>query len=63
MLVVHIAYIFDFYYNYSLNIVKKRKYIEKIEEKLNLQDKQAIQYLKEINFIANKYIEEFLRSN
>lgn len=61
MLVAHIAYIFDFYYNYSLNIVKENKYIDKIEEKVNLQDKKAIEYLKEINHIANKYIEESLR--
>ncbi len=62
MLVAHIAYIFDFYYNYSLNIVRENNYIEKIEEKVSLQDKQAIEYLKEINSIANKYIEESLKN-
>lgn len=61
MLVAHIAYVFDFYYNYSLNIVKENNYVEKIEEKVNLQDPQATKYLKEINDIANKYIEETLK--
>lgn len=62
MLVAHIAYIFDFYYKYSLNIVKENNYIEEIESKVNLQDEQAIKYLQEINFIANKYIEESLKN-
>lgn len=62
MLVAHIAYIFDFYYNYSLNIVKENNYIEKIEQKVNLQDEQAIKYLEKINIIANEYIEESLKN-
>lgn len=62
MLVAHIAYIFDFYYNYSLNIVKENNYIEKIEQKVNLQDEQAIKYLEKINIIANEYIEECLKN-
>lgn len=61
MLVAHIAYIFDFYYNYSLNIVKENNYVEKIEEKVDLQEPQATEYLKEINDIANKYLEESLK--
>lgn len=62
LLVAHIAYIFDFYYNYSLNIVKENNYIEKIEQKVNLQDEQAIKYLEKINVIANEYIEECLKN-
>ena len=62
MLVAHIAYVFDFYYNYSLNIVRENKYIEKIENKVNLEDVQAIEYLKDINSIANSYIEENLKN-
>ncbi len=45
MLVAHIAYIFDFYYNYSLKIVKQKGYIEQIEQKVNLENKQAIKLL------------------
>ena len=61
MLVAHIAYIFDFYYNYSLKIVKQKGYIEQIEQKVNLENKQAIKLLEKINVIANNYIDETLK--
>lgn len=61
LLVAHVAYIFDFYYNYSLKIVWQNDYIRKIEKKVNLQEPQALLYLENINSTANKYIKETLK--
>ena len=47
-------------YNYeeAKQVVKENNYVEKIEEKANLQKPQAKKYLEEINVITNKYIDE-----
>lgn len=37
-------------------------YIETIEQKVNLQDEQAIKYLEKINIIENEYIEKCLKN-
>lgn len=62
LLVAHIAYIFDFYFKYSLKIVKENNYIRKIEEKVNLQEEEAKIMLNEINIIVDDYIEKTLNS-
>ena len=41
--------------------MKQKGYIEQIEQKVNLENKQAIKLLEKINVIANNYIDETLK--
>lgn len=61
MFVAHIAYIFDFNYNYGLKIVKEKNYIEKLTEKVNFLNDTTIESVRKVNEMAYQYIDQRLK--
>lgn len=55
-LVSHFAYVFDFNYEYALQIVKEKKYFKKIYERFDFEEKETQEKIDEIY----KMVEEFL---
>lgn len=58
IMVGHIAYIFDFNYDYCLKIIKEQNYIYKLIKRANYKNEETIKKMNEIVEIANKYINE-----
>lgn len=61
LFVAHIAYIFDFNYNYGLKIVKEKNYIEKLTEKVNFIKETTVENARKVNEIAYQYIDKRLK--
>lgn len=59
-MVAHIAYVYDFNYDYCLKKIKDEGYIERLVEKANYKNEDTIGKMKEIIEIANNYMEEKL---
>lgn len=55
-LVSHFAYVFDFNYEYALQIVKEKEYFKKIYERFDFEEKETQEKIDEIY----KMVEEFL---
>jgi len=58
IMVGHIAYIFDFNYDYCLKIIKEQNYINKLIKRANYKNEETINKMNEIVEIANKFINE-----
>lgn len=61
--VSHMAYVFDFNYNFCLRKIKDAQYIEKLLKKVNFINKETITKANEIVKIANDYIDNTLKVN
>lgn len=55
---VYIAFVFDINYKSSFNILRRKKYVNKIIHRFRLQDESSRRKIIEINSIANLYIEK-----
>lgn len=60
-LVSSFAFIFDFNFNYGLEIINKEKYLELIYNKFKLEDKKSQEMLNEIYKTATKNMEKRLK--
>ena len=56
ILVSHFAYIYDFNYKYSLEIINRNNYFEKIYKRFYFKDKQTQERIDNIYKIVEKYI-------
>lgn len=63
LFVAHIAYIFDFYFDYNLNIIKEKNYIKLLEAKINFKNKKTLEYVEKINDIVYTFINENIKNN
>lgn len=57
-LVSHFAYVFDFNYDYALQMVKEKEYFKKIYERFDFEDKQTQEKIDEIYTIVEKFLEK-----
>ena len=57
-LVSHFAYVFDFNYKYSLQIIYINNYIEKIYKRHKFNDKKTMERYNEIFNIATEYVKK-----
>lgn len=55
-LVCHFAYVYDFYYKYSLQIIDENNYIEKIYKRHKFNDAKTMERYNEIFNIAMEYV-------
>ena len=55
-LVCHFAYVYDFYYKYSLKIIDENNYIEKIYKRHKFNDAKTMERYNEIFNIAMEYV-------
>lgn len=55
-IVLKIAFIFDLNFEYSKQIIKKEKYIEKILNRFKIKNEKALSQIQEIKNIVEKYI-------
>ncbi|MBQ3415924.1 MAG: HD domain-containing protein [Clostridia bacterium] len=62
ILIAHFAYIFDFNFEYGLNIVKNKEYLEKIYNRYEFKNKETADMYKNIYEEAKKYIEDKLKN-
>lgn len=60
--VCHVSYIFDFNYNYGLNILLQEHYIEKLVNKIENDNNVKIDELDKITKFANEYIKHRLNN-
>ena len=58
ILVGHFAYIYDFNYKYSLEIISKNNYYEKIYKRFTFENEQTRQRMETIYQIVEKYLKE-----
>ena len=58
ILVSHFAYVFDINFKESLKLIREEKYIEKIYERFNFNDKETQKRYEEIYLKTIKYLEE-----
>lgn len=58
--VSHIAYVFDFYFNSSLQQIKEADYLNRLLKKMNFKKEETKKVANEIVCYANKYIEKQL---
>lgn len=58
ILVSHFAYVFDFNYDYALQMVKEKEYFKKIYERFDFEDKQTQEKIDEIYTIVEKFLEK-----
>ncbi len=58
ILVSHFAYIFDFNFCQSLQIIKENKYLDKLYKRFIFKDEQTMKRYNEIYETAKKYLEE-----
>lgn len=63
MLVSHFAYVFDFNYQYALQIIKEKRYFEKIYNRFKFDDKETEDRMKEIDKIVRQYLENIKGEN
>ena len=57
-LVCHFAFIYDFNYNYSLQVIKESGYIDKIYKRFKFNDNDTEKKYNNIYNMAKKYLEE-----
>ncbi len=62
-MVACLAYIYDFNFKESLQIVKEENYINKIIKRINAKDKYTREKLDEISIIAMDYINKKIKAN
>ena len=58
LLVVHFAYIFDFNYKESLDILKEKGYIDSLYKKFTFDDEKTMQKYNDIYIKAKDYMEK-----
>ncbi len=61
IMISHIAYVFDFNFDYCLKIIKDEKYIEKLIKKANFKNKETISKMNMIVSIAEEYMNKKLQ--
>ena len=57
-LVSHFAYVYDFNYEYALQIIKEKKYFKKIYQRFEFEDKETQERIDQIYKIVEQYLEE-----
>lgn len=57
ILVSHFAYVFDFNYRCGLEIIKEKKYLEKIYKRFSFDDKETEERYQKIYQTAKEYVE------
>ena len=60
ILLYHFAYIFDFNYDYGLQIFRKNKYVEKLYDRFHFNDEQTSEKYRNIYEITIKYMNDRL---
>lgn len=61
IMISHIAYVFDFNFDYCLEKIKSEKYIEKLIERANYKNQDTVNKMNDILRIANEYMDNRLR--
>ncbi len=56
IVVGHLCYVFDFNFNLGLEIIKNKRYIERIIKKMNFKNEDTIIKFKKMQKVANEYI-------
>lgn len=59
--VCHVAYVFDFYFDYSLKIIKNKKYIEKLVKRIDFKNEKTIEQVNKMLKFTNEYIQNRLK--
>lgn len=57
ILVSHFCYVFDFNYQYGLQIIKEKEYYKKIYQRFKFEDKETEERMKNIYQTVEKYLE------
>lgn len=57
-LICHFAYVYDFNFKYSLQIIYKNNYIDKLYKRHTFKDEKTMKRYNEIYELAKKYVEE-----
>lgn len=57
-LVSHFAYVFDFNYDYALQMVKEKEYFKKIYERFDFEEKETQEKIEEIYKIVEEFLEK-----
>lgn len=58
ILISHFAYIYDFNFSYSLNIIKENNYIDKLYKRFIFNNKETMKMYNNVYNIAKKYVKE-----
>ena len=59
-MIAHICYVYDFNYEFALEIVKENDYITKLANKYKFKKEETKKAILEVSEIAKEYIEERL---
>ncbi len=57
-LICHFAYVYDFNFKYSLQIIYRNNYIDKLYKRHTFKDEETMKRYDEIYELAKKYVEE-----
>lgn len=57
-LVSHFAYVYDFNYEYALQIIKKKEYYKKIYQRFKFEDKETQERIDQIYKLVEQYLEK-----
>lgn len=63
ILVSHFAYVYDFNYQYGLQIIKEKNYMKKIYNRFKFEDKETKVRIKQIYEIVEDYLEKIEGEN
>lgn len=58
ILISHFAYVYDFNFRQTLNIIKENKYIDKVYERFTFNNKDTREKMQKVYEVAKKYLEE-----
>ena len=58
ILVTHFAYVYDFNFKQSLEIIKEHNYLDKLYGRFNFNNEDTRKKIQEIYEVAKKYLEE-----
>ena len=61
ILVAHFAYIFDFYYEYGLKVVKENEYMDKLYKRYVFKDEETMERYTKIYEDVSSYIEKRIK--
>ncbi len=59
--IAHYAYVFDYNYNFGLEVIKKNMYLEKIHDMFSFEDKDTEKMINDVYEISRKYIDDRLK--
>lgn len=58
ILISHFAYVYDFNFRQTLNIIKENKYIDKVYERFTFNNKDTKEKMQKVYEVAKKYLDE-----